>query len=213
MISTTCVIGRCETADIRVSSADVSLTHCKVSVDESTGEASLEILGNETEVNGGVVDAVSTITLNHKDVILVGGRRLRFEYLPPDFKPLPSIHFKTFVVLATVNYVLSGKPIAEVLTDSFKAEVVDREENGEVVENGEEEEPEIPCTPAAKRVSFGPYLSPEQFDNTLPPATPVKKGATPRRSTRYSGLKFTRTIDPLIEEVFYFYFLILFTSY
>ncbi|KAH9524936.1 hypothetical protein Btru_028310 [Bulinus truncatus] len=32
-----------------------------------------------------------------------------------------------------------------------------------------------------KRVSFGPNLSPEHFDKTLPPKTPVKKGATPSR--------------------------------
>ncbi|CAH1782966.1 unnamed protein product, partial [Owenia fusiformis] len=32
-----------------------------------------------------------------------------------------------------------------------------------------------------KRVSFGPQLSPEHFDKQLPPATPVKRGATPRR--------------------------------
>lgn len=90
MISSTCVIGRCESADIRVSSADVSLTHCKFHIDETTGEVSLEILGNETEVNGAIVDPVTTIKLNHRDVVLVGGRRFRFEYLPPDYKPLPS---------------------------------------------------------------------------------------------------------------------------
>ncbi|CAG5120311.1 unnamed protein product [Candidula unifasciata] len=32
-----------------------------------------------------------------------------------------------------------------------------------------------------KRVSFGPNLSPEHFDKTLPPKTPIKKGATPSR--------------------------------
>ena len=32
-----------------------------------------------------------------------------------------------------------------------------------------------------KRVSFGPNLSPEQFDKALPVSTPIKKGATPRR--------------------------------
>ena len=32
-----------------------------------------------------------------------------------------------------------------------------------------------------KRVSFGPNLSPEQFDKSLPVSTPIKKGATPRR--------------------------------
>lgn len=32
-----------------------------------------------------------------------------------------------------------------------------------------------------KRVSFGPNLSPEQFNKFLPPSTPIQKGATPRR--------------------------------
>ncbi|KER31661.1 hypothetical protein T265_02166 [Opisthorchis viverrini] len=35
----------------------------------------------------------------------------------------------------------------------------------------------------AKGVSFGPALSPEQFDKTLPPSTPVKKGAIPQEAT------------------------------
>lgn len=43
-----------------------------------------------------------------------------------------------------------------------------------------------PTTPVStkkskKRVSFGPNLSPEQFDIALPVSTPVRKGATPRR--------------------------------
>lgn len=61
----------------------------------------------------------------------------------------------------------------------------------------------VPATPnTSKRVSFGPYLSPEHFDNSLPPATPIKRGATPRRSVRYSGLKFSRPpIESVIEEV------------
>ncbi|XP_032782204.2 LOW QUALITY PROTEIN: titin [Daphnia magna] len=187
LISTSCVVGRSTAADIRISSADVSLTHCIFMIDESSGEASLEVRGNETQVNGTIVDPVNTIKLNHKDVVVIGGRKLRFEYLPPDYKPLPS------------------KPIPGVPSDSFNAEVVDLEENGDVVDSNAEKEEEVLqevlSTPAAKRVSFGPYLSPEQFDNTLPPATPIKKGATPRRSTRYSGLKFTRSmIDPLVEE-------------
>ena len=60
-------------------------------------------------------------------------------------------------------------------------------------------------TPAtgSKRVSFGPYLSPEQFDMTMPPASPVKKGATPRRSMRIGlGLKKLRpSVAPVEEEV------------
>lgn len=33
-----------------------------------------------------------------------------------------------------------------------------------------------------KRVSFGGYLSPELFDKKLPPDSPLRKGAAPRRS-------------------------------
>ena len=36
----------------------------------------------------------------------------------------------------------------------------------------------------SKRVSFGPVLSPEQFDKELPPDTPVRRGATPRRASK-----------------------------
>ncbi|NXU53973.1 KI67 protein, partial [Turnix velox] len=32
-----------------------------------------------------------------------------------------------------------------------------------------------------KRVSFGGHLSPELFDKSLPPNSPLKKGATPAR--------------------------------
>ena len=35
----------------------------------------------------------------------------------------------------------------------------------------------------SKRVSFGPVLSPEQFDKDLPPATPLRRGTTPRRAS------------------------------
>ena len=54
-----------------------------------------------------------------------------------------------------------------------------------------------------KRVSFGAYLSPEQFDSSLPPATPVKRGATPRRSARiFGGLKNGKPdIESVPEEV------------
>lgn len=33
-----------------------------------------------------------------------------------------------------------------------------------------------------KRVSFGGHLSPELFDKRLPPDSPLRKGAAPRRS-------------------------------
>ena len=68
----------------------MSLVHSKVVVDDSTGEASLEILGDGTEVNGTIVDAIAIHKLSHRDIIVIGGRKLRFEYLPPDYKPIPS---------------------------------------------------------------------------------------------------------------------------
>lgn len=89
LVGVACTIGRSETCDIRVSSADVSMEHCRVVIEETTGEASLEILGINTEINGSIAEPDSKVNLNHKDVILVGGRRLRFEYLPPDYKPKP----------------------------------------------------------------------------------------------------------------------------
>ncbi|MEQ2172059.1 hypothetical protein GOODEAATRI_017062, partial [Goodea atripinnis] len=40
-----------------------------------------------------------------------------------------------------------------------------------------------------KRVSFGGHLSPELFDKCLPPDSPLRKGATPRRSLSVSKPK------------------------
>lgn len=89
--------------------------------------------------------------------------------------------------------------------DNLKAEVVDTDvEVAEPVEPEKEtkESPPIPATPNSKRVTFGPYLSPEHFDNNLPPATPIKRGATPRRSIRYSDFRFSRPpIESVVEEV------------
>jgi len=95
---------------------------------------------------------------------------------------------------------------------SFMAEVVDTEDNQNPDENNFQEElivmknsELVQSTPVAsnRSVTFGPDLSPEQFDNGLPPSTPLKRGATPRRSTRHSLLKFSKPkIDqPLMEVV------------
>lgn len=90
-----CVIGRAETADIRVSAADVSKIHCNIIVDGETGQASLEVLGLNTQLNSVTIEPSTTIKLNHRDVILLGGRRLRFEYLPPDYLPRPDKDIKS----------------------------------------------------------------------------------------------------------------------
>ena len=54
----------------------------------------------------------------------------------------------------------------------------------------------------SQRVSFGPDLSPEQFLKELPPNTPVRKGATPTRSsTRKSLATVGITPLPTVTEV------------
>ncbi|NWI90602.1 KI67 protein, partial [Pitta sordida] len=39
----------------------------------------------------------------------------------------------------------------------------------------------LPTSGKRKRVSFGGHLSPELFDKTLPPNSPLKRGAIPAR--------------------------------
>ena len=36
----------------------------------------------------------------------------------------------------------------------------------------------------SKRLSWGPYVSPEYIDKTLPPSTPVRRGGTPKRDQK-----------------------------
>ncbi|NXD94835.1 KI67 protein, partial [Chaetorhynchus papuensis] len=57
-----------------------------------------------------------------------------------------------------------------------------------------------------KRVSFGGHLSPELFDKSLPPNSPLKRGALPaRRSLPYGNspravLKKVQELKHLIEQ-------------
>ena len=48
-----------------------------------------------------------------------------------------------------------------------------------------------PVSPGSprKRVSFGPYISPEYIDKHLPPSSPVRKGATPTPNSSGSKKK------------------------
>ena len=63
--------------------------------------------------------------------------------------------------------------------DDAAAEVKFRDEVEEAVDGTTAAAADLimftPLTATFKRVSFGRYLSPKQFDNTLPPATPVKR--------------------------------------
>ncbi|XP_068745580.1 proliferation marker protein Ki-67-like isoform X1 [Montipora capricornis] len=96
---------------------------------------------------------------------------------------------------------------------------VDPKEGSVDVQPGNEMKSEVAQKPKrrSKRVSFGPVLSPEQFDKDLPPATPVRRGATPKRhstgggkfvNTSSSSAKKRRSVavlpcaDPIVEEEF-----------
>ncbi|KAB7498395.1 hypothetical protein Anas_03533 [Armadillidium nasatum] len=60
-----------------------------------------------------------------------------------------------------LKHIINGKILVE---ENIK--LLDIRDVGKAIEN-------------FKRVSFGPYLSPEQFDLKLPPSTPVRKGEKP----------------------------------
>ena len=51
-----------------------------------------------------------------------------------------------------------------------------------------------------KRVSFGAVLSPEYFDKTLPPSTPVRRGSSPGRTPRRSSIGTVLARKPIAEE-------------
>ena len=52
-----------------------------------------------------------------------------------------------------------------------------------------------------KRVSFGAILSPEYFDKTLPPSTPVRRGSSPGRTpSRRSSVGTALARRPILEE-------------
>ncbi|KAL2101734.1 hypothetical protein ACEWY4_003495 [Coilia grayii] len=60
-------------------------------------------------------------------------------------------------------------------------------------------DPDLPTPlPKKKRVSFGGQLSPELFDKRLPPDSPLRRGATPRR--RSLGLSLAHTPKSLLRR-------------
>uniref|UniRef100_A0A8B9HY35 PP1-binding domain-containing protein n=1 Tax=Astyanax mexicanus TaxID=7994 RepID=A0A8B9HY35_ASTMX len=69
--------------------------------------------------------------------------------------------------------------------------------------------PEVSSVSKKKRVRFGAPLSPEFFDKTLPPSTPLQKGATPLRPPSSTGRKHSllktpqRFEPPLPQPDFY----------
>uniref|UniRef100_W5L6Q1 Cell division cycle associated 2 n=1 Tax=Astyanax mexicanus TaxID=7994 RepID=W5L6Q1_ASTMX len=67
------------------------------------------------------------------------------------------------------------------------------------------DDPEVSSVSKKKRVRFGAPLSPEFFDKTLPPSTPLQKGATPLRppsstGRKHSLLKTPQRFEPLLPQ-------------
>lgn len=73
------------------------------------------------------------------------------------------------------------------------------------IKNDQKEEPNLKSLirksiGSKKRVSFGAVLSPEYFDKTLPPSTPVRRGSSPGRTPRRSSIGTVLARKPIAEE-------------
>ncbi|XP_047739806.1 endochitinase A isoform X3 [Hyalella azteca] len=166
MCQETCIIGNHIQSDIRVQLDTVSVRHASIDV-LSDSQCVLQSLSaaNPVKVNNSPLKKNCKHVLVHKDVITVGDRLLRWEYAkssPHHPDSATTFVFSTPTRLAGLN--TSRKTASSASAKKRKA---------------------APCgeldSPAGrnKRVSFGPYLSPEQFDKQLPSSTPVRKGEKP----------------------------------
>lgn len=173
IINEQCLLGREEGCDIRVQINIVSKKHAKIVCNKADKKAYLYNLSkvNPTKLNEKSVESLDSIRLYHKDVFTIGDRKFRWEYpseseFNEEIRPADDIY---------ANNVESGVPTpkAKPAVPSFEiTNAVKRlREDDSMTPNGR------------KRVSFGPYVSPEYFDKALPPSTPVRKGAVPPTET------------------------------
>ena len=133
----------------------------------------------QTQLNEKSVPYLGKLVLGHKDIFTIGDRSFRWEY--PDDSPhlkKASSPKKRGSPNKKANYspANSANSIAKkgqgyaAMTPKAKAAAVAAAANAAGTP-----------TSGSKRVSFGPYISPEYIDKSLPPSTPVRKGATPNR--------------------------------
>ena len=165
-------------------------------------------------MNDQLVEPHAQVNLNHDDVVEICSRSFRFQYLTPDFQP--KITAKGDLPIQAGS-VIADKTATDVAVEenSTEEEPVNGHKTDELAV-AKQLTAATPCSQSAevstetggkiasnRRVSFGPLLSPEQFDKSLPPTTPVKRGGTPRVSRRVvGGLKGAKSsIVPVIEEV------------
>jgi len=160
MVNEECLLGRGEGCDIRIQLPVVSKEHARLRVTVSSGQVFLTSLSrtNATKLNDAVLQNEVPTLLSHSDVFTIGDRHFRWEF------PKVSPHFTC----------PDPDPVEEPM-DSLPAPVP--QEMGVTKRLAEMEAESM--TPMRKRVSFGPAVTPELIDKTLPPDTPVRKGSVP----------------------------------
>lgn len=193
LVNGDCLMGRAETCDIRVQLPTVSDEHCRIEVNEND-EARLVCLSTnvgQTQINGKFMDHGSSEMLYHQAIFTVGDRSFRWEY--PNDSAL--IHRRSNDVLTSPRKTPTPKVLTpnngktkdltskssietpSVASKSIEAAIKAAIPSPRVLQTPKSDAPIM--VSSTKRVSFGPYVSPEIIDKELPPSTPVKKGAEP----------------------------------
>jgi len=187
------MLGNSDENDIRIKLPSVSKLHCKIEFNESK-EARLVCLSTnvgQTQVNGQFMDQGSSEMLYHQAIFTVGDRSFRWEY--PNDSAL--IHRRSNDVLNSPRKTPTPKVLTpnngktkdltskssietpSVASKAIEAAIKAAIPSPRVLQTPKSDAPIM--VSSTKRVSFGPYVSPEIIDKELPPSTPVKKGAEP----------------------------------
>lgn len=187
------MLGRAEENNIRINLPSVSELHCEIDFNESK-EARLVCLSSnvgQTQINGQLMNPGSSEMLYHQAIFTVGDRSFRWEYPndsalvhrrssdavnSPRNTPTPKVltpnNGKT-KDLTSKSSIETPSVASKAIEAAIKAAIP----SPRVLQTPKSDVPIM--VSSTKRVSFGPYVSPEIIDKELPPSTPVKKGAEP----------------------------------
>ncbi|KYO43915.1 antigen KI-67 isoform D [Alligator mississippiensis] len=206
LTASSCLFGRKTECDIRIQLPQVSKEHCKIEVNENK-EAILTNLSNVNPTQLNSSSFQQPVHLKHGDILTIVDRSFRFEY-PPQSTPRKrcsrSPKSETLQV-AEVESLLTetarskgprgsddSKCEGQNADDEILSEMsacglsVKIEKSGELKRSPQKRKSgnsDLSLQPLGKRkrVSFGGHLSPELFDKSLPPNSPLKRGAIPAR--------------------------------
>eukprot|EP00047_Mylnosiga_fluctuans_P024096 m.152389 g.152389 ORF g.152389 m.152389 type:complete len:1236 (+) comp9776_c0_seq1:106-3813(+) len=160
-----CIFGRNPDCDIRIVKPNVSLQHAKIRVDENN-KVWLQNLSetNVTLLNSGMFDG--EVPIKNGDVFTICDRSFRYES-PEGCKTTEAdVPTKTTEPAAAEE---APAPLAPQNTTKASPRI-----RRSILQT-------VASPSRRKSVAIGPALSPEIFDKNLPPATPLKRGATPTR--------------------------------